>query len=247
MFTYLEEDKILFPCDGFASHFCDERLFDDRVGNFDRDMKYYFDHIMGPFKEKIREGCKKVRELELSMICPSHGPILRTDPWKYVERYEEWSKDIEKSGKEAAIFYVSAYGCTAAMAQSISDGMRKASGFAIHLVNVAETQPDRIMEILERSDAVLLGSPTINKDALKPIWDTISCIALINGNGKGKKWGVFGSYGWSGEATKFLQERLKSMKLDVVEDRVTAILVPNDEELGRCRDFGERFAREVLS
>lgn len=94
MFTYLHDDAILFPCDGFATHFCDERLFDDRVDEFFEDFRYYFEHIMGPFRKKILEALDKTNQLDIKMIAPSHGPILRTDPQKYIKAYKEWSTPL---------------------------------------------------------------------------------------------------------------------------------------------------------
>ena len=80
MFTYLPEDAILFSCDAFGAHFCGPGLYNDEVGAFSSEFAFYFDTIMRPFKDKIREAVAKVEGLDLSMICPSHGPLFRNYP-----------------------------------------------------------------------------------------------------------------------------------------------------------------------
>ena len=78
MFTYLEEDGVLFPCDFLGAHYCDDRLFDDLIGGHAYAFRYYFNVIMRPFKDYVRQGLAKLEGLKLEIICPSHGPLLRT-------------------------------------------------------------------------------------------------------------------------------------------------------------------------
>ncbi len=78
MFTYAVEDQVLFPCDFLGAHYCDDRLFNDLVDNYEYAFRYYFHVIMRPFKEHVRKGLEKIQDLPLRAVCPSHGPILRT-------------------------------------------------------------------------------------------------------------------------------------------------------------------------
>jgi len=87
IFTYLVEEAILFPCDAFGAHYCARKLFDDEIPDFSQDFHFYFDCIMRPFKDKVRDAVAKVDKLKLKMICPSHGPIRRTDPKAVVDSY----------------------------------------------------------------------------------------------------------------------------------------------------------------
>ena len=119
MYCYLEEDKVLFTCDSFGAHFCDERMYDTEVGNWDDAFKYYFDVIMKPYSRFMLKAIEKIRSLEIKAICNGHGPLL-TETWKrYVDLSEEYSKLAIALPDEnrVLITYVSAYHNTALLAE----------------------------------------------------------------------------------------------------------------------------------
>ncbi len=92
MSSYLHEEKILFSGDVFGSHYYDERLFDDEVGDFAYAFKYYYDHIMRPFKQYVLQALKLYARLDIGVIAPLHGPILRTNPQYYINKYAQWKQ-----------------------------------------------------------------------------------------------------------------------------------------------------------
>ena len=243
MFTYLEEDRILFPCDGFATHFCDERLFDDRVDNFVEDFRHYYEHIMGPYRKKVLEAIEKLKNLDIQLIAPSHGPILRTDPRKYINAYKDWSTPKKDTGKkQILIYYASMYGNTKKMAEAVAKGATTVN-IEVKLIDAANASPEFMRCEIECADGILFGSPTINGDALRPLWDIIDIMFSVNV--KGKKCATFGTYGWSGEATRLMEERLKGLKLNVVQPPLKVNFVPTDEDLRRCSIFGYDFAKSL--
>lgn len=239
MFTYAVEDKLLFPCDVFGSHYCDERMFDDLVGDFSGEFEYYYQGIMRPFKEKMLEAMDKIKDLDIEVIAPSHGPILRTDPWKYVTQYVEWSRPSPTEAKKVLIFYAAAHGNTKMMANEVAKGAN-IDGVEVELFDLTETAPGDVLDRIETSQALIIGSPTINGDAVKPVWDLLSSLATIKL--RGKVGAAFGSYGWSGEAVGMIEDRLKSLRFRIPEPGVKFTLVPTAEELKSCRDFGARIA-----
>jgi flavorubredoxin len=243
MFTYLEEDRILFPCDGFATHFCDERLFDDRVDNFVEDFRHYYEHIMGPYRKKVLEAIEKLKNLDIQLIAPSHGPILRTDPRKYINAYKDWSTPKKDTGKkQILIYYASMYGNTKKMAEAVAKGATTVNT-EVKLIDAANASPEYMRCEIECADGILFGSPTINGDALMPLWDIIDIMFSVNV--KGKKCATFGTYGWSGEATRLMDERLKGLKLNVVQPPLKVNFVPTDEDLRKCSIFGYDFAKSL--
>ncbi len=243
MFTYVPEDKILFSCDGFGAHYCDERMYDDLVDAdlYHTEFKNYYDAIMRPFADKIYDGVQCVKALDLEMICPSHGPILRRDPHTNVAQYEEWSDAQRKAQNKVAILYASAYGNTKRMAESIAEGVSKHADVVV--IDLAEAGAGGVRDALESSKAALFGSCTINGDALEPVWAALSLYALVNR--RGKIGGAFGSYGWSGEAIGMIEERLKGLRVKVVETGLKFNFVPTEENLAQCRAFGEEFAKTL--
>jgi flavorubredoxin len=242
MFTYVVEDKMLFPCDAFGSHYCDERMYDDLVGDFSRQFEFYYQGIMRPFKDKILQAIDKIRGLEIDLIGPSHGPLLRSDPWKYVDQYAKWSTLPVADGKKLLVFYASAHGNTRMMAQEVAKGAA-VDGVEVEIFDLTETEPAAVLDKIEAAQGLIIGSPTINGDAVKPVWDLLSSLATIRL--RGKLGAAFGSYGWSGEAVGMVEERLKGLKFKIPEPGVRVVLVPTAEELESCRQFGRKIAESL--
>ncbi len=244
MMTYVPEEEMLFSCDVFASHFCDSRMFADLITrNFWPDYDYYFKSIMRPFKKSVRNALKKLTEIPTTIIAPSHGPILRQEIGKYVQAYESWSAPLqENTPRYVLIYYASAYGNTERMAQHIAKGIEEAGAHA-ELFDIINIKPEDELDKIEAADAILIGSPTINNDIVKPVWDLLS--SLVTLDIKGKIGGSFGSMGWSGEAVGLLDQRLQSLKLKVPVPGISAVLVPNSEELNQCVEFGKSIVRAL--
>ena len=88
----------------------------------------------------------------------------------------------------------------------------------------------------------MFGSPTIVRDALEPIWDVLS--SMKSAQFSGKHTAAFGSYGWSGEAVVNLTERLKQLKMNVIEG-LAIRFQPDEEKLKQAREFGENFVKTM--
>jgi len=239
MFTYLEEEKMLFSCDGFGSHYADERMINDRCGDFWSDFQSYYTHIMRPFADKIITGCEKVRQLELNMICPSHGPVLKKDLWQYVKAYEEWSREALPKEKTVAVIYVSAYGNTKKMAEIVAATVVE-MGVKCKLLEATRLDPLQCQAELETVQGILFGSPTINGDALAPIWNVINATPLLANRGKISA-GCFGSYGWSGEACGQLSERLKGLRYQLPIAPFKVNFTPTAEDEGKLKEWTQSF------
>nr|WP_321457606.1 FprA family A-type flavoprotein [uncultured Cohaesibacter sp.] len=247
--TFLEEDKILFSCDVFGAHFCDERLYNDLVGDFRFSFEYYFKHIMRPFKKWVLQAMDKIEPLEPVMIAPSHGPILRDHPMDYIKSYRSLSgshlpNDIVGKEKSLLIFYMSAYGATADMARSVYEGASKIDGVRVSLYDLQGGEVEPFVDLIEGADGMIFGSPTINGDAVKPIWDLLASLVAIET--RGKVGAAFGSFGWSGEAVPMIEDRLRGLKMRVPEKGKRIKFHPTEQELEDCRVYGQAIA-EVLA
>jgi len=245
MSSYLVEDKVLFSGDVFGSHYYDPRLFDDLVGDFDYAFKYYYDHIMRPFKSDVNNALALYRTLEIDTICNLHGPIMRSNPQKYIDLYKDWSsKEDRLHGKKIiSIFYVTSYKNTKDMAQSIYDGIESDENLIANIYDLTALDEQNMLSILEESTGILIGAPTINGDVPKPVWDLLSCMMLLEK--KGKFGGCFGSFGWSGEAVEMMNSRLKALKFRVPLQPKKVKLIPTKEELFDCYNFGVEFGEIV--
>lgn len=241
IFTYLPEDRVLFTCDAFGCHYCGRDIFNDLAGDISEDYKYYYDVIMSPFAGYVLEAINKISPLEIDLIAPSHGPVLRENPRQYVEKYAAWSAGaaVRSPHKKVVVAFVSAYGNTRSLAGEIAAGIRE-SGAEVHLVDMQNVPPAEVAALVNQSDGLVVGSPTFNRDAVYPVWDLLAQLSsIIN---RGKPGAAFGSYGWSGEAVKMLEQRLAGLQFKVTLPGIRVNFTPTGGDLEGAREFGRSFA-----
>ena len=248
IYTYLEEDKLLFTCDSFGAHFCHDEMFNDLTGPYDDAFKYYFDVILKPFSKFMLKAIEKIRNLEINAICTGHGPILRKDWKKYVDLSEKYAQEYLEargsSGNKVLIAYVSAYGYTGQMAERIAEGIRSAGDIEIDLQDIEHAMLGDMEEKINRSDAIIIGSPTINQNTLLPIYKLFAVISPIRD--KGKLAAAFGSYGWSGEAVQIIESQLKNLKLKIALDGLSEKFYPYNGKSNNLFEFGRKFGEALL-
>ncbi|MFZ4412756.1 MAG: FprA family A-type flavoprotein [Bacteroidales bacterium] len=246
MYSYLEEDKVLFTCDSFGAHFCDERMYDTEVGNWDDAFKYYFDVIMKPYSRFLLKAIEKIRPLEIYAICNGHGPLL-IETWKrYVDLSEEMAKSAIALPEENRVLvaYVSAYQNTAILADKIAQGLRQNPELIVDVCDI-ETMPlEKLEDKIAKSNAIIIGCPTINQNILLQVYTMFSIINPLRE--KGKLAGAFGSYGWSGEGAKIIENNLRSLKLNFFNESLFVKFTPHDEQLNKCLAYGYAFGQKML-
>ncbi|MCK9605602.1 MAG: FprA family A-type flavoprotein [Methylomonas sp.] len=247
--TYVPEESMLFSGDVFGCHFCDNRLYNDQVGDFRFSFEYYYAHIMRPFKEYVVRALELIEPLPLTLIAPTHGPILRDRPQRYVQRYRQLSSsalhsEISAQQKTLLIFYISSYGNTKRMAEAIYQGAMQVEDVRVSLYDLEGSEVGPFVDLIEEADGLVFGTPTINGDAVKPIWDLLSSLTVINL--KSKLGGVFGSYGWTGEGVRLVEDRLRGLKLRVPIPGLRVKLIPTDDEIIECKAFGLELAQELM-
>ncbi|MGC8610084.1 MAG: FprA family A-type flavoprotein [Thermoplasmata archaeon] len=244
MFAYVPERNILFTCDFLGAHFSDNSIYNDESIDFSYAFEHYYKIIMRPFKDYVLQAIRKIENKRIDMIAPSHGMILRKDPWKYVELYKTWSTPKPREFKRALIFYASPYGGTGRLANSIAAGLVE-SGVHVELFDLAGTViDDSLLELIENSDALIVGSATLNGDAIKPVWDLLSSLTTINL--RNKIGFAFGTFAWSGEAPKLIENRLKDLKLKVPETFIRAGIIPTEDDLRIAKEAGKRLAQYII-
>lgn len=245
MFTRVEEENILFTCDCFGAHYCGNgRIFNDEVEDFTSARHFYFDCIFRPFKDKVLSAVEKIRHDVIDMICPSHGPIIRKDPWQAIQQFEEWSKPTATACKKTFILYISPHGNTEKMAEAVAEGA-KVEGMEAISYHISHLSAGEVRNIMEEADALIFGIPTIVRDIPKPMWDVLAYLSTVKL--KTSLAGLFGSYGWSGEACKMAEERLKGMGFRLVTDPVRTTFTPTPEVLEQCRALGRSVAEAVMA
>lgn len=245
IYTYWEEGQTLFTCDSFGAHYAFEGLLYSEIKDteaYKSALKYYFDMIMGPFKPHMLRAIEKIDALDYKMICTGHGPILDRSPKAIVELWRQWSTHVNPNGVKTVVMpYVSAYGYTAELADHIAKGIASTGNLKIQSYDLVYADQSEVLEAIYWADGLLLGSPTINSEALPPIWNLLSQMSPITHSKKLAS--AFGSYGWSGEAVGNLLERLKQLKMEVLPG-LKVNFKPTEDDLTNAYhygvDFGER-------
>ncbi len=247
IYSYLIENKILFTCDSFGAHFCNDLMFDDLVGDYSESFKYYFDVILKPYSKFLLKAIEKIKPLEIEVICPGHGPILRSTWKERVAESEKYSHEyldtVGHCEKNVLIAYVSAYGYTGEMAKMIAKGIQTNMNLNVDLVDIENILLGDLEEKIVKSNGIIIGSPTINQNTLLPVYKMFSLISPIRD--KGKLAAAFGSYGWSGEAVNIIESQLKTLKLNVICEGLSAKFFPNENKAEQFFEFGKKIAEQL--
>jgi flavorubredoxin len=245
MFSYLNEDKILFASDAFGQHYAGFEKFDDRID--DRIMnhaKKYFANILLPVSPLILKLHEKVSALglDIKMICPDHGIIWRENPGKIIDAYLQWSR--QESNLKAVVIYDTMWHSTERMADAIASGLNS-EGITVRPMNLRRWHRSDIMTEVLDATGIVIGSPTLNNGLFPTVSDFLTYMKGLKP--KNKIAAAFGSYGWSGEAVKLIKSELDEMKFQVLEPDTKIQFIPDQKGLESCYDFGKTIAQSIKS
>jgi flavorubredoxin len=252
MYTYLKEDKMLFTCDSFGVHYASKKLYNDLEepnGVLENNViveqyKYYFDMILGSFKNPfLINALNKISLIPIDYICPGHGMIIRKDVEKYIELYKKWCLESKKGNPKITVCYVSAYGYTKKIAKTIVDEIKKydveVKEYDLQVDDIKKAQED-----VSSSNGIIIGSPTILSEALQPVYEVMSVLnPIVN---KGMYALSFGSYAWSGEAALNITTIFKLLKFNVPFDPIRIKLNPSEYDLEKIREIANGFAKKII-
>jgi len=237
MFTYLDEDKILFPCDFFGLHVA-KGLYDDEVADLIVHAQRYFGEIMMPFRAMAERALRKIGDLDIRMIAPSHGPIHKNTQ-RILEAYGRWSRGETK--RKATIVYVTMWKSTEKMINPIAETLAS-EGIEIALHDLTSTDIGEIARDLVDSRALVLGAPTV-LGGLHPLAQHAAY--LVKALRPPVKFGaVLSSYGWGGGAVRHLQEILEPLKIEVV-GVVKVMGPPSEEDVAKTVEVGKALAEKI--
>ncbi len=239
MFTYCEEDRVLFTCDFFGAHMAADKLYEDEVGDIVlSEARRYYAEIMMIFINPLRKALDKVAELDIKIIGPSHGPVYR-EPHRIVDAYEKWARGPLE--QKAVVIYVSMYGSTAVLEKTIVAAL-KDEGVDAVAYNMVKSDISQIVTDLVDSSAIIFGSPSFYGGMHPRLASSVELIRTLKP--RGKIVAVFGSYGWGGGAAKEIKSRLAPVGFDVI-DTLEIKGPPRDEALEKARSLGKAVARKI--
>ena len=244
MFTYLAGKEILMPNDAFGQHYASAFRFNDEVDQDElhQEALKYYANILTPFSDRVLKKIDEVLALNLpvSMIAPSHGVIWRDEPLQIVRQYQEWATQVPEA--RAVILYDTMWEGTRQMAEAIGEGLGN-EGVPYKLFHMAVSDRNDVITEVFRAKAIVVGSPTVNHGVLPTICPILQDLKGLRF--KNKIGAAFGSYGWSGESVKSIEQQLNDSGINVIADGVRAKWQPKAEALTECRALGQQVAQAV--
>ena len=237
MFTYLQEDKILFPCDFFGLHVA-KGLYDDEVEDLIGHAQRYFGEIMMPFRAMGSKALEKIEGLDIKFIAPSHGPIHR-NPEKILSAYRKWVNG--ETRRKAIVVYVTMWNNTEKMVRPVIDTLIS-EGVEVVSYNLTVADIGDIAKDLVDSRAIVLGMPTVLAGA-HPL--AVYATYLVKALKPPLKYGlVLSSYGWGGGAVKHVQEILGPTSMQIV-GAVEINGPPKDENIAQIIELSKTLAKKI--
>lgn len=258
MITYAMEEEILFTCDIFSTHIANDELFNDLAKEpYEDDFKVYYDLIMSPHRPYVQDMINKIRNLNIRLIAPSHGYILRNNVKDFINKYDQWSRVPDnKTRPRVALIYSSMTGNTAKIAKAMAQGLEK-SGVEANIINLKNASEEEVVNTVKNADGLLIGSSTRYGDM---VGKTESFLDTLSELPAQRPAAAFGSYGWSGEAIFHVENSLKKTGFKVVDSNylithrgVDANLFPlrlrfaTEEGLKLAEEAGRAFGEIVLT
>ncbi|MBI5521969.1 MAG: flavodoxin domain-containing protein [Desulfarculus sp.] len=243
MFSYIPQEKLLISNDGFGLHWATSQRFADQLDQAElmsHAAKYYANILLlySPLIQKLLATVAEMK-LEVDTIAPDHGPIWR-EPGKIINAYDCWSR--QQAWAKVVVAYDTMWHSTEKMAHAVADALID-EGLCVKLMNLAfNHRSDILTEVLD-AKALVFGSSTLNNGMLPRMADLLTYLRGLKPTGKIAA--AFGSYGWSGEAVKHINEYLADMKLQVIDDGLRHQFVPDHPALHKCRELGFKVAQAV--
>ena len=237
MFTYLIEDKILFPCDFFGAH-ASEGIYDDDVDDLIPYAKRYYGEIMMPFNHMGAKAMEKIKDLPIKIIGPSHGPIYK-NPKKILNEYEKWTKGVTK--EKVIIVYVSMWKSTEKMIDTITETLLS-NNIKVIKYNLTNADLGDIAKDLVDSKAIVFGGPTV-LGGLHPLG--IYGLHLVKALRPPLKYGVvLSSYGWGGGAMRQVSEILGPSNMEIIGTHEING-PPKEIDYKKTIELGEMLAKKI--
>jgi flavorubredoxin/flavin reductase (DIM6/NTAB) family NADH-FMN oxidoreductase RutF len=240
--TYDPQTLILYSDKLFGAHICGDQVFDEGWEIFVEDRRYYYDCLMAPHARQVETALEKLSDLSVRLYATGHGPVVRYGLIELTKAYRQWSQQQTSQDMMVALIYASAYGNTATLAQAIARGITKA-GVAVESINCEFADAEEIRAAVEKASGFIIGSPTLGGHAPTPIQTALGVVLSTATNSQLA--GVFGSFGWSGEAIDLIEGKLKDAGYRFGFEPIRVKFKPDDSILQMCEEAGTDFAQAL--
>jgi flavorubredoxin/flavin reductase (DIM6/NTAB) family NADH-FMN oxidoreductase RutF len=240
--TYDPQTQILYTDKFFGAHCCGDAIFDENWKQLDQDRRFYFDCLHAAQSKQLETAIAKFTPLPSRIYAPAHGPLIKYSLSRFRYDYQQWCQEQSQQELKVALLYASAYGNTAIMASAIADGLIQ-SQVAVESINCEFASSEEITEAIQACDGFIIGSPTLGGHPPTQIQTALGII-LANAT-KTKLAGVFGSYGWSGEAIDILENKLRDAHYSFGFEPIRVRFSPTAAMLEQGKLAGKTFTQTL--
>lgn len=234
-FTYDRKTQILYTCDAFGLHYCDQHTFDQDLGAIEGEFRYYYDCLMAANARSVLAALKRMGELaEIRIIATGHGPLLHHHVGELTSRYRQWSQANAKTETSVAVFYRSGYGYSDGLSQALAKGITK-TGIAVETLDLRSADPQEVQEVVQRSAAIVIGMPPAS--ASGAVAQAAIGTILATSNQK-QAVGLFESYGGDDEPVDPLLSEFRDLGLKEVFPAIRVKATPTEATYQLCEEAG---------
>ena len=240
--AFEERSGLLMSGRFFAAHLCSKAFAEANPSSTEEDRRYYYDCLMAPMARQAEAVVDRLDDLPIRTIAPGHGPAIATSWRSLLADYRRWGESQGRSGLTVTLLYASAYGNTAAIADALAQGVGR-SGVRVESLNCEFAPSDQLIAAIRAGDALLIGSPTLGGHAPTPIVSALGTV-LAEGD-REKPVGVFGSFGWSGEAIDLLESKLRDGGFRFAFEPIRVKFSPDPATLRTLEETGIALGRAL--
>ncbi|WP_415399327.1 flavin reductase [Synechococcus sp. W4D4] len=244
LMAFEETTGLLMSGKFFSAHLCSQDWAEANRSSTEEDRRYFYDCLMAPMARQVEAVLNRLDELSIRCIAPGHGPAIAESWRSLLVDYRRWGESQERSSLSVALLFASAYGNTAAIADALAQGVSR-TGVRVESVNCEFTPTEKLLETIRSADALLIGSPTLGGHAPTPIVSALGTV-LAEGD-RSKPVGVFGSFGWSGEAIDLLESKLRDGGFSFAFEPIRVKFSPDATTIKTLEETGTGLGRSLIT
>ena len=246
MMTYDLTDKMLFSADAFGTFGAlNGRLFADEGDFFGEELdeaRRYYTNIVGKYGAQVQAALKKAAKLDISYVCPLHGPVWRAHFGDFLEKYLLWSSYTPEE-KSVCLAYASVYGHTE-NAANILAGKLVERGVRVRMFDTSVTPASYIVSNAFRCSHLVLASTTYNAGIFVTMENLIHDI--VAHNLCNRKIALMENGSWAPTSGKLMREALSSLKgTEFINDTVSLKSALKEDQLASLDAMADAIAADI--
>ncbi|MEL7316695.1 MAG: MBL fold metallo-hydrolase, partial [Cyanobacteria bacterium J06559_3] len=234
IFTYDRGTQVLYTCDVFGMHYCDDALYDEAPQLLEPDFQYYYDCLMKPNARSVLGALKRMAPFTIDLVATGHGPLLKHNQEDWINRYRIWSEAQSKAAPFVALLYTADYGYGDRIAQAIAQGIRK-TGTDVELLDVREADAHDVRELVGEAAGLVLGMPPQEKSSPSLHYILSTLLAIANPK---QAIGLFETGGGQDEPIYPLRNRFHELGLTEAFTPILIKAAPSEATDKLCEEAG---------